>query len=162
MAEKALKSAEFAKEHTELRLVEENCRVKSEKEEFLLNEIMLMKAEFQRDMREVAVLYSSKEKDQGSLMEELRYQIQELKIEREGDREQAYKAFSDSENLKGMVGKYKRQNECLVTDMHRMNEELYQHWLALKDIKTLAARLQILPKFLRIYEDIPFNEQLFS
>ena len=40
---------------------------------------MLMKAEFQRDMREVTQLYSSKEKDQGLLIDELRSQISELK-----------------------------------------------------------------------------------
>jgi hypothetical protein len=42
-----------------------------------------------------------------------------------------------------------------------MNEELYQHWLALKDIKTLAVRLQIFNKFSKIYEDVAFNDQLF-
>lgn len=41
--------------------------------------------------------------------------------------------------------------------MHRMNEELYQHWLALKDIKTLSTRLSIFPKFKRIYEDLSYN-----
>lgn len=46
--------------------------------------------------------------------------------------------------------------------MHRMNEELYQHWLSLKDIKTLTTRLQIFPKISRIYQDIPFNDQLFT
>ena len=64
--------------------------------------------------------------------------------------------------MRAMVNKYKRQNECLVTDMHRMNEELYQHWLALKDIKTLAIRLNSFSRFARIYEDLPFNDQLFS
>ena len=43
-----------------------------------------------------------------------------------------------------------------------MNEELYQHWLALKDIKTLANRLQILHKFSKIYEDLNYNERLFD
>jgi hypothetical protein len=46
--------------------------------------------------------------------------------------------------------------------MHRMNEELYQHWLALKDIKTLATRLQLISRFSRIYEDLAFNDHLFS
>lgn len=46
--------------------------------------------------------------------------------------------------------------------MHRMNEELYQHWLALKDIKTLASRLQILHKFAKIYEDLNYNDRLFD
>jgi len=61
-----------------------------------------------------------------------------------------------------MTYKYKKQNECLVTDLHRMNEELYQHWLALKDIKVLATRLQIIPKFARIYSDLSFNDLLFA
>lgn len=43
-----------------------------------------------------------------------------------------------------------------------MNEELYQHWLALKDVKTLASRLHLLPKFIKIYEDLNFNDQLFN
>ena len=38
-----------------------------------------MKAEFQKDMREVTLLYSSKEQDQSLLIEELRNQIRELK-----------------------------------------------------------------------------------
>lgn len=42
-----------------------------------------------------------------------------------------------------------------------MNEEMYQHWLALKDIKTLATRLQIFGKFFKIYEDLQYNDQLF-
>ena len=46
--------------------------------------------------------------------------------------------------------------------MTRMNEELYQHWLALKDVKTLAGRLQVFGKFLRIYDDLGFNEYLFG
>lgn len=41
--------------------------------------------------------------------------------------------------------------------MHRINEELYQHWLALKDIKTLAMRLDIFHKFKKIYEELLFN-----
>ena len=49
----------------------------------------------------------------------------------------------------------------LAIDMHRINEELYQHWLALKDIKILSMRLDIFPKFKKIYEEMLFNEQLF-
>lgn len=45
--------------------------------------------------------------------------------------------------------------------MHRMNEELYQHWIALKDIKTLSNRLGSFNKLAKIYDDIPFNSQLF-
>lgn len=45
--------------------------------------------------------------------------------------------------------------------MHRINEELYQHWLALKDIRTLSQRLDIFNKFRKIYEELLFNEQLF-
>jgi hypothetical protein len=45
--------------------------------------------------------------------------------------------------------------------MHRINEELYQHWLALKDIKTLSQRLDIFQKFRKIYDELLFNEQLF-
>lgn len=46
--------------------------------------------------------------------------------------------------------------------MHRMNEELYQHWLALKDVKILSTRLDIFPKFQRIYDDLGYNEFLFA
>ena len=53
------------------------------------------------------------------------------------------------------------QNEMLATDMHRINEEMYQHWLALKDIKVLSMRLDIFPKFRKIYDEMLFNEQLF-
>jgi hypothetical protein len=45
--------------------------------------------------------------------------------------------------------------------MHRINEELYQHWLALKDIRTLSLRLDIFSKFRKIYDELLFNEQLF-
>lgn len=69
--------------------------------------------------------------------------------------------MSDAVSSRGHADKLKKQNECLVTDLHRMNEELYQHWLALKDIKTLAVRLQIFSKFSKIYEDVAFNDQLF-
>ena len=41
--------------------------------------------------------------------------------------------------------------------MHRINEELYQHWLALKDIKILSMRLDIFTKFKKIYEEMHFN-----
>ncbi len=43
-----------------------------------------------------------------------------------------------------------------------MNEELYQHWLALKDIRVLSNRLGILHKFGKIYEDLAYNDQLFK
>ena len=45
----------------------------------------------------------------------------------------------------------------LAIDMHRINEELYQHWLALKDIKILSMRLDIFTKFKKIYEEMHFN-----
>ena len=160
--DKAVKDAEYAKEQTEAKLVEENCRVKSEKEGFLLNEMMMMKAEFQRDMREVTQLYASKEKDQGLLVEELTSQVKELREACEGEKERTHRNSNESDSMRILVAKYKRQNECLVTDMHRMNEELYQHWLALKDVKTLASRLSLFTNFSRIYQDLPFNDQLFN
>lgn len=43
-----------------------------------------------------------------------------------------------------------------------MNEELYQHWGALKDIKILQSRLGTYAHIKKIYEDIRFNERLFS
>lgn len=64
--------------------------------------------------------------------------------------------------LKEKLDKQKKQSECLVTDLHRMNEELYQHWLALKDIRVLSNRLGILHKFGKIYEDLAYNDQLFK
>jgi hypothetical protein len=45
--------------------------------------------------------------------------------------------------------------------MHRMNEELYQHWMALKDVKALATRLGSFAQFKKIYEDLQFNDHLF-
>lgn len=72
------------------------------------------------------------------------------------------KISEDAIVFKDQVAKYKKQNECLVTDMHRMNEELYQHWLALKDVQTLASRLQIFHKFSKIYEDLKYNDRLFD
>jgi hypothetical protein len=42
-----------------------------------------------------------------------------------------------------------------------MNEELYQHWMALKDIKLLATRLGAFPQYRKIYEDLAFNDYLF-
>jgi hypothetical protein len=41
--------------------------------------------------------------------------------------------------------------------MHRLNEELYQHWLAMKDILVLSSRLNIYDNFRRIYDDLHFN-----
>jgi len=45
--------------------------------------------------------------------------------------------------------------------MHRMNEELYQHWIALKDIKALTTRLGTFSHFRLIYQDVAFNDHLF-
>ncbi len=47
-------------------------------------------------------------------------------------------AVIDSKKLLEERAAIKRQNEGLVTDLHRMNEELYQHWLALKDVRILG------------------------
>ena len=55
----------------------------------------------------------------------------------------------------------KAKAECIITDMHRMNEELYQHWMALKDVKALATRLGSFAQFKKIYEDLQFNDHLF-
>ncbi len=43
-----------------------------------------------------------------------------------------------------------------------MNEELYQHSMALKDIKQLSNRLGSYPQFRKIYEDLRFNDHLFQ
>lgn len=48
-----------------------------------------------------------------------------------------------------------------MADLFRINEELYKHWLALKDIKTLLSRLNMYDKFERIFKDIPFDDVLF-
>jgi hypothetical protein len=45
--------------------------------------------------------------------------------------------------------------------MYRMNEELYQHWIALKDIKALSQRLGAFAQYRKIYEDLAFNDHLF-
>lgn len=45
--------------------------------------------------------------------------------------------------------------------MYRMNEELYQHWMALKDIKALSTRLGSFAQYRKIYEDLLFNDHLF-
>ena len=45
--------------------------------------------------------------------------------------------------------------------MYRMNEELYQHWMALKDIKQLSTRLGSFPQYRKIYDDLLFNDHLF-
>lgn len=42
-----------------------------------------------------------------------------------------------------------------------MNEELYQHWIALKDIKILTNRLGNYTQIKKIYDDLMFNDQLF-
>jgi len=42
-----------------------------------------------------------------------------------------------------------------------MNEELFQHWMALKDIKMLTTRLGHYPQVKKIYEDLSFNDYLF-
>lgn len=42
-----------------------------------------------------------------------------------------------------------------------MNEELYQHWVALKDIKQLSARLGSFVQYKKIYDDLMFNDHLF-
>jgi hypothetical protein len=42
-----------------------------------------------------------------------------------------------------------------------MNEYLYQHWIALKDIKALANRLGSFAQFKTIYEDLLFDDHLF-
>ena len=43
-----------------------------------------------------------------------------------------------------------------------MNEELYQHWLALKDVKHLSQRLGLYENFKRIFNDLAFNDRLFE
>lgn len=45
--------------------------------------------------------------------------------------------------------------------MCKINEELFKHWLGLKDIKTLSLRLGMFDKFERIYRDIPFDDRMF-
>jgi hypothetical protein len=42
-----------------------------------------------------------------------------------------------------------------------MNEELYQHWMALKDVKALATRLGTFAQYRKIYDDVHFNDHLF-
>lgn len=58
-------------------------------------------------------------------------------------------------------GQLKAKTECIITDMYRMNEELYQHWMALKDIKALTTRLGTFGQYRKIYEDVHFNDHLF-
>jgi hypothetical protein len=43
-----------------------------------------------------------------------------------------------------------------------MKEKLHQYWSALKEVKTLAMRLQVMPKFNKIFEGLPFNDLLYS
>jgi hypothetical protein len=45
--------------------------------------------------------------------------------------------------------------------MHRINEELYQHWLALKEIKDLTTRNNNFDKIKKVYENLLFNDELF-
>ena len=113
-------------------------------------------------MRELTLLYTSKDNDNCQKIEQLQSQLEDMKVEKWKDRELLSKTFADNNNLKTSLDRYRRQGECLATDLHRMNEELYQHWLGLKDIKTLAERLQLMPKFIRIYQDMRFDDQLFS
>ena len=63
--------------------------------------------------------------------------------------------------LQAQGSRLRKQNECMATDMHRINEELYQHWVALKDIQTLTQRLNTYPHIRNIYDELPFNPQLF-
>ena len=63
--------------------------------------------------------------------------------------------------LKAQNTRFRKQNECIAADMHRINEELYQHWMALKDIQTLTLRLNTYPHLRNIYDELPFNSQLF-
>lgn len=121
----------------------------------------MLKKEFKNDMSQITTLYSSKEQDLMKVIHELKCQIDELRQKASCDQEIYNRIMEEGTSVKQQIDKFRKQNECLVTDLHRMNEELYQHWLALKDIKTLSTRLGSFNKFIKIYEDLPFNDQLF-
>ena len=112
-------------------------------------------------MSQITTLYTSKEQEQIVIIDELRKQIEELKQRKICEKDIEVKLLAECSSAKGQIDKFKQQNECLVTDLHRMNEELYQHWLALKDIKTLSTRLGSFNKFIKIYNDMAYNDQLF-
>ena len=95
------------------------------------------------------------------IIEELRKQLDEVRKQKKIDEEVFQRMLEETKIYPPQIEKFKKQNECLVTDLHRMNEELYQHWLALKDIKTLSTRLGTFNKFIKIYEDMTYNDQLF-
>lgn len=82
-------------------------------------------------------------------------------MERGCDRQIEGKVMEEASMLRAENGQLKAKAECIITDMYRMNEELYQHWMALKDVKALATRLGTFAQYRKIYEDVHFNDHLF-
>lgn len=73
-------------------------------------------------MAQLTVLYTTKEKDHLILIDQLRKEIVDIQSQRKYDKDIELRLSEDAGVFKSQVAKYKKQNECLVTDMHRMNE----------------------------------------
>ena len=140
---------------------EENQRILEAKDEYLLNEIMVLKAEFHADMHRLNENHRIKEADLLVRLEEkdkeMKQRLEEASIFRESEE----KVIQENKQLREENLGLKSKNDCIVTDMYRMNEELYQHWSALKDIKILIGRMGYYSQVRKLYEDIRFNEHLF-
>lgn len=61
----------------------------------------------------------------------------------------------------GNLERHKIQNDNLLRQLHETTDEAYLYWTALKDMKTLSTRLGLFNRFVRIYEDIRFQDSSF-
>ena len=67
-------------------MIEENTKIKASKEQYLLNEIMMLKKEFHADMNQLTTLYNTKEKDHLTVIDSLKKEIDALVSQRKYDK----------------------------------------------------------------------------
>ena len=113
---------------------------------------MVMKKEFSHDMTEMSKLHKIKEEEYMVKTRNMNADMERMK----GKMNDVVRGSVDLEEAarenEAQAARFRKQNQMLAIDLHRINEELYQHWLALKDIKTLSIRLDSFNSFKKIYE----------
>ena len=85
------------------------AKVKSEQEEFLVNEIMVLKKEFNNDLTEVTRLHKVKEDEYLARINDYVAEIQRVKVKMGNLTQQTLQQEQDSNTSKAQAARYKKQ-----------------------------------------------------
>ena len=156
------KNERMMREDASLHSNQQTQQILEAKDEYLLNEIMVLKAEFHADMHRLNENHRVKEAELLVRLEQKDRELAEKATEVTTNEQTTKDIASENKKLRDEMLGLRSKNDCIVTDMYRMNEELYQHWMTLRDIKLLTSRNGQYLTIRKLYEDIGFNDHLFS